>query len=110
MTSAEDDAGLRVSVVYLRPGLTFEKALRLPAGATVGAAIEASGILDVVTELAEAKLEVGVFSQLRKPADPLYDGDRVEIYRPLTIDPKEARRVRVAVRRRRKASGSPSGG
>ncbi len=110
MKSAEGDGELRVSVVYLRPELVFEKALRLPAGATVGAAIEASGIRDVVTELANVKLEVGVFSQLRKPADPLYDGDRVEIYRPLTIDPKEARRVRVAVRRRRKASRPVSNG
>jgi putative ubiquitin-RnfH superfamily antitoxin RatB of RatAB toxin-antitoxin module len=110
MRSAEDDAGLGVSVVYLRPGLAFEKALRLPAGASVGAAIEASGIRDTVAELADGELEVGVFSQLRKPADPLYDGDRVEIYRPLTIDPKEARRVRVAVRRRRKASRPLSGG
>jgi putative ubiquitin-RnfH superfamily antitoxin RatB of RatAB toxin-antitoxin module len=110
MRSAEDDAGLGVSVVYLRPGLAFEKALRLPAGASVGAAIEASGIRDAVAELADAELEVGVFSQLRKPADPLYDGDRVEVYRALTIDPKEARRVRVAVRRRRRASRPFSGG
>jgi putative ubiquitin-RnfH superfamily antitoxin RatB of RatAB toxin-antitoxin module len=34
----------------------------------------------------------------------LRDGDRVEIYRPLTVDPKEARRVRAEVRRRRKGS------
>ena len=107
MKPAEDHAELCVSVVYLRPGLVFEKALRLPAGTTVGAAIKASGIGDVVAELADAELEVGVFSQIRKPADPLYDGDRVEIYRPLTIDPKEARRIRVAVRRRRKA-GRPA--
>jgi len=110
MKADDDAAELRVSVVYLRPGLVFEKALHLPAGATVGAAIEASGIRDAVVELADAELEAGVFSQLRKPADPLFDGDRVEIYRPLTIDPKEARRVRVAVRRRRKASTPLAGG
>lgn len=109
MKAAEDDAGLRISVVYLRPGLAFEKALWLPAGATVGAAIEASGIRDAVAELGDAELEVGVFSQVRRPADPLYDGDRVEIYRRLTIDPKEARRVRVAVRRRKAGRPLPGG-
>jgi len=50
-----------------------------------------------------------VFGQLRSPADPLRDGDRVEIYRPLTIDPKEARRIRAAVRRRRAAVAAAAG-
>jgi putative ubiquitin-RnfH superfamily antitoxin RatB of RatAB toxin-antitoxin module len=100
-------ADLRVSVVYLRPGLAFERALRLPAPATIGDAIEASGIRLEVAELAGARLDVGVFSQRRLLTDRLWDGDRVEIYRPLSIDPKEARRVRVAVQRRRKA-GKPA--
>lgn len=94
---------LRVSVVYVRPGRSFERALRLPAPATVGDAIDASGIRLEVAELAGARLEVGVFSQPRRLTDRLWDGDRVEIYRPLRIDPKEARRIRVAVQRRRKA-------
>jgi len=99
---------LRISVVYLRPGLAFERALRLPAPATVGAAIEASGIRDAVPELAGVSMQIGVFSQRRALSDALHDGDRVEIYRPLTIDPKEARRVRVAVRRRRRAGKGPT--
>jgi hypothetical protein len=102
MTAAEP-ARLRVSVVYLRPGLAFERALELSAPATVGAAIEASGIRTQVPELAGAPLAVGVFSQPRACSDLLHDGDRVEVYRPLIIDPKEARRIRVAVRRRRRA-------
>lgn len=97
------DAYLCVSVVYLRPGLIFERSLRLPAPATVDDAIAASGIQREVAELAGARLEVGVFSCLRQLHDRLHDGDRVEIYRPLTVDPKQARRVRVAVQRRRKA-------
>ena len=101
-----DPAVLRISVVYLRPGLAFERALRLPAPATVGAAIEASGIRDAAPELAGVSMQVGVFSQRRALSDALHDGDRVEIYRPLTIDPKEARRVRVAVRRRRRGGSA----
>ena len=100
-------ARLRVSVVYLRPGRAFERTLLLPAPATVGAAIEASDVRREVEELAGAELDVGVFSQRRTLADALHDGDRVEIYRPLTIDPRQARRIRVAVRRRRQAVGAP---
>jgi hypothetical protein len=103
MSSAEPSR-LRVSVVYLRPALTFMRTLVLQAPATVGEAIEASDVRRQVPELAGAELAVGVFGQPRTAADVLHDGDRVEIYRPLTIDPKEARRVRVAVRRRRQAA------
>jgi hypothetical protein len=104
-----DPARLRVSVVYLRPGLAFERTMLLPAPATVGEAIEASDVRRQVPELAAVPLEVGVFSQRRTLADALHDGDRVEIYRPLTIDPKEARRIRAAVRRRRRAGAATPG-
>jgi hypothetical protein len=97
---------LRVSVVYLRPGLAFERTLELPPAATVGAAIEASGIRAAVAELGGSALEVGVFGRRRALDDPLHDGDRVEVYRPLAIDPKQARRLRVEVRRRRRAGGA----
>lgn len=93
---------LRVSVVYLRPGLSFERDLLLPAPATLGEAIEASDLRREVPELAAAELDVGVFGQRRRLADVLHDGDRVEIYRPLTMDPRQARRIRVAVRRQRR--------
>jgi hypothetical protein len=103
MTPAEVDRLLSVSVVYLRPGLAFERRLRLPTPVTIGAAIAASGVLAQAAELAScAALQVGVFGQRRTTADLLDDGDRVEIYRPLSIDPKEARRIRVAVLRRRR--------
>ncbi len=101
-----DPSRLRVSVVYLRPGLAFERTMLLPAPATVGEAIEASDVLRQVPELAAVPLEVGVFSQRRTLADALRDGDRVEIYRPLTIEPKEARRIRADVRRRRRAGAA----
>ena len=94
---------VRVSVVYLRPGLKFQRFLGLEAPATVANAIEASGILAELPELRRAEFAVGVFSRLCGPGDPLHDGDRVEIYRPLTVDPKAARRIRAAIRRRRKS-------
>lgn len=104
--SGADARAVRATVVYLRPGLTFEVSVVLPAPATIGAAVEASGVRDAAAELTEAELAVGVFGDRRLLSDPLRDGDRVEIYRPLTIDPKEARRVRVAVRRRRRPAAA----
>jgi putative ubiquitin-RnfH superfamily antitoxin RatB of RatAB toxin-antitoxin module len=45
-----------------------------------------------------------VFNRAREGGEPVREADRIEVYRPLAIDPKDARRVRAEVRRRRKAS------
>lgn len=107
--SKAEPGPLRVSVVYLRPGFAFERQVVLPAPATVGAAIEASGVRRAVAELRDATLEVGVYSRPRQLTDPLCDGDRVEIYRPLVLEPKEARRLRATLRRQRRGAGKPGG-
>ena len=66
----------------------------LPAGSQVVAAIEQSGILQEMPEVAFDPSHIGIFSRRVAPDDILHDGDRVEIYRPLTLDPKDARRRR----------------
>lgn len=94
MAPAEPHPGLQVEVVYCaRPGLTDQVTLTLPAGATVADALRASG-LPARHGLGPEGLRVGVWSRLRDADTPLRDRDRVEIYRPLTVDPKEARRQR----------------
>jgi len=93
MASA-DETLLRIEVVYCpRPGVTDAVNLRLPAPATVAAALRASGLLDR-HGLDEGALRVGVWCRTRELDSLLRDLDRVEIYRPLTVDPKEARRLR----------------
>lgn len=57
-------------------------------------AIEASGIMQRFPEIDLDRQPVGVFGRHRRLEDPLRDGDRVEIYRPLIADPKEMRRRR----------------
>ena len=85
---------VRVSVVYASPAQQFVRNLELPAGATVADAIERSAIVAAVgLERVDAR-QVGVFGRLVDATTVLRDGDRVEIYRPLKIDPKEARRQR----------------
>jgi hypothetical protein len=92
---------VRVTVVYCAPGCEDISEVTLPAGATVGDAISAAGVLVRRTEIAAKSPEVGIWGRSCALTQPVQDGDRVEIYRPLTVDPKEARRVRAEVRRRR---------
>jgi putative ubiquitin-RnfH superfamily antitoxin RatB of RatAB toxin-antitoxin module len=85
---------LHAEVVYALPGASHVVAVELPEGATLGDALAASGLPARFPEMMRGGSAVGVFGA-RKPLDaPLADGDRVEIYRRLTVDPKEARRRR----------------
>ncbi len=87
-------AELRVEVAYCPdPGVTDLQPLRLPPGATVADALQASGVL-ARHGLAREGLRTGVWGRVCGAATVLRDRDRVEIYRPLTVDPKEARRQR----------------
>ncbi len=92
MTDAEGT--IRVEVCFALPDRQFLKEVLLPAGATVGEAIERSGVCGLFPEADPATNRVGIFGVMRTPADPLEDGDRVEIYRPLRADPKDIRRRR----------------
>lgn len=76
--------------------------LRLPAPCTVGEALQRSGVLQRHPEIDLSRLRVGVWGRVRRLDELLRQGDRVEIYRALQVDPKEARRQRQ--RRQRAAS------
>ena len=85
---------LRVEVAYCpQPGVTDLVPLRLAPGATVADAVKHSGLV-TRHSLALEGLKVGVWSRVKDLATALRDQDRVEIYRPLQVDPKEARRQR----------------
>jgi putative ubiquitin-RnfH superfamily antitoxin RatB of RatAB toxin-antitoxin module len=91
-------ARIRIEVAYAfaqRQGIIT---LELCAGKTVLDAVECSGIRKLYPWLDLSELKVGIFGRPVTPVTVLADGDRVEIYRPLIADPKEARRHR-AVRR-----------
>lgn len=87
---------LRAEVCYAGPEGQFLLRVELPAGATLADAIEASGLRARVPGLMLDDRHVGVFAKLRPLATLLQDGDRVEVYRPLKVDPREARRERAA--------------
>lgn len=85
---------LKIEVVYALPGRVFRESLCLQAGATVAAALEASTLAEAHPTALAGKPHVGVFSRAATMQTRLRDGDRVEVYRSLTTDPKEARRRR----------------
>ncbi|OSN05805.1 RnfH family protein [Lonsdalea britannica] len=85
---------MRVAVVYALPERQFLRALKLEEGSTVEQAIKASGLLTLRPEIDLTSNKVGIFSRIAKLDEALQEGDRVEIYRPITADPKELRRQR----------------
>jgi uncharacterized protein len=96
---------LDVVVVYSpRAGVVDEVQLHLPAHATVADALTQSGLRERHAAVDFSALRAGVWGKLREPGDALRDRDRVEFYRPLTVDPKEARRLRYRQHRARYAA------
>ncbi|HEY1997401.1 RnfH family protein [Paraburkholderia sp.] len=86
---------LSIEVCYALPGEQALIAVELPEGATVQQALDASGILQRYPQIDLARQKVGVFGKLKPLDTVLADHDRVEIYRPLSVDPKAARQRRV---------------
>ena len=86
---------LRVRLAWAAPVSQGEISLELPEPATVQMAIDAAR--DVAPEIARIAADaaaVGVWGKVRPPDHLLRDGDRVELYRALQADPKEARRAK----------------
>ena len=98
MGSAEGAAApastLRVAVACSpRAGVAVEVELDLDEAATAIDAVRASGLLERFPELGAGE-SIGIWGRAVAPDAALRDGDRVELYRPLAIDPQEARRLR----------------
>jgi putative ubiquitin-RnfH superfamily antitoxin RatB of RatAB toxin-antitoxin module len=90
MENADAASPLGIEVAYSHEaGAVTRVALKLPSGSSVHDAIS-----QAFPELMPESLVVGVWGKLRALSDTLRDQDRVEIYRPLRVDPKEARRQR----------------
>ena len=85
---------LSIEVVYALPGRQVLRRVALPEGSSVEDAIRASGLLGEFLEIDPAR--VGIHGKPVSLDTALRDRDRVELYRPLRIDPKEARRTRAA--------------
>lgn len=94
-----------VEVAYAEPEKQLIKSLEVGAGTTAMEAVLQSGIFEEFVGLRDAdELELGIFGKQCQPGEVLRAGDRVEIYRPLLVDPKEARKLKAEAAERRQKS------
>lgn len=89
-----DTGNIHVEVAYALPERQWLIALCLPAGACAADALAASGLADLFPRWRRHCPPLGIWGRPVSTQQVLTDGDRVEIYRPLTVDPKAARRRR----------------
>ena len=93
------EASIEVQVCHALPDSSFLRSLTVPAGTTLGQALEQSGVLREFPGIDLAVNMVGIYGKKKSLDTVLREHDRIEVYRPLQADPKEARR--------RRASGRP---
>ncbi len=85
---------INVEIVYASEQDVTSISLVMESGSSIETAIKRSDILDKYSEIDLKNNKIGIFSDIKSLDDILQEGDRIEIYRPLKIDPKQARRQR----------------
>lgn len=85
---------IKIEVAYALPKRQEILRLEVKEGCTLKEAVLQSGILESFPEIDIERDATGIFGQVMPGTQILREGDRVEIYRPLTADPRIARRVR----------------
>ena len=85
---------IKVKVVYALPDIQYIKEVHIDSNSTVKDAILASNLLNTVKNIQFYKNNVGIYNKLVHLNENVKNGDRIEIYRNLIIDPKERRRKR----------------
>jgi len=90
----EQNEKITVELIYIEPNSQHTLKIDLAKGSNIEQAINHSGILERFPEIDLQVNKVGLFSKIKNLDTVLNSGDRIEIYRPLLADPKEARRQR----------------
>jgi putative ubiquitin-RnfH superfamily antitoxin RatB of RatAB toxin-antitoxin module len=85
---------IEVELIYALQNEQIVEPLQVPAGATIADAITQSGILLRYPGLVAERMLVGIYGRCAKASTVLREFDRIEIYRPLIADPRQARRAR----------------
>jgi putative ubiquitin-RnfH superfamily antitoxin RatB of RatAB toxin-antitoxin module len=95
-SEAAPGAMFDVEVCYALPERQTLLSIAVAPGTTLREAIEQSGIVEQCPEIDLSTQTVGIFGKIQPLETPVSAGDRIEIYRPLIVDPKLARQRRVA--------------
>ena len=85
---------MRIELVYADPTREVSIGFEVHRKSSVLDCVERSGLFRLVPELRDVRLAFAVFGRRVEPAGPVSEGDRIEVLRPLEVDPKEARRLR----------------
>lgn len=93
---------MKVEVVYAKPEEQILLDVYVDEGATAEQAIVQSGLLERCHEIDLSDNKIGVFGHAVPLSKILEAGDRIEIYRPITCDPKEVRRQRADLAKKNK--------
>lgn len=88
---------MQIEVVFALPDRQVLDALDVEVGTTVAEAIARSGIERRFPGIDLSAMQVGIWGRTVDRSHILREGDRVEIYRPLEIDPREARRLKAGI-------------
>jgi putative ubiquitin-RnfH superfamily antitoxin RatB of RatAB toxin-antitoxin module len=94
-------APIRIEIVYAEPQRAIVKTLNLAAGSRIADALRLAALDPDFSGVDLASSPLGIFGKASSAEHTLKDGDRVEIYRPLAVDPKTARRARVQQARKK---------
>lgn len=96
-----NEGRIRIEVVYAEPRRALVRSLELAVPARVADALAAAAVDPLFVGIELKRASVGIFGRRVSPDRLLEPGDRLEIYRPLAVDPRAARRARVAAERKR---------
>ena len=94
---------MAIEVCYALPDEQRIFSLEVPDNSDVEEAIKRSGVLEAYPEISLETFKVGIFGKICKLNNSLNDKDRIEIYRNLIADPKESRRQKVEMERKKAA-------
>lgn len=87
---------MNIGVCYAEADRQLWMRMEIPDGSSVKEAIERSGILKRFPEIDLETQKVGIYGKLVRLDAPIKEGDRIEIYRPITADPKTVRRREIS--------------
>lgn len=99
-----DSALINIEVAYAEPGKQRLLAFQVASGCTARQAVLQSALPAEFPHADFAAAPIGIFGKKVKDDTPLREGDRVEVYRALLIDPKENRRRKAAAKQKKQAT------
>ncbi|QCI22118.1 RnfH family protein [Buchnera aphidicola] len=90
-------SNFKVTVIYALPNIQYSFEVNMKKGATVKDTILKSNVLQLINSLSLYNLKVGIYNKVVRLNSKIKNGDRIEIYRNLIVDPKERRRKKLTI-------------